>query len=79
MPLNFMQKEAIERRIEQRLERERARHRRELSAALHAEREQHARELATLRADLARLQSERSVLSRLANRWFVFRQPKGEV
>jgi hypothetical protein len=71
MRLSDQQKSDIARRIELRLGRERERHRRELSAALHSQREQHARELAALHAELARLQSERSVLQRLIDRWFM--------
>jgi hypothetical protein len=78
LKLTDVEKQAIERRIDRRLERERERHRHELSAAIRAEREQHARELTMLRAELARLQSERSVFQRLADRWFPLR-PRKEV
>lgn len=54
-----------------------AQQRRQFDRERAAERERHGRELETLRSEILRLESERSVLRRLSDRWFTPR-PRAE-
>ena len=56
--------------VERRLARERRAHAR----ALAEQRARHQRDMQTLQTEIERLHSERSILQRLANRWFLGRE-----
>jgi hypothetical protein len=74
MKFDDAQKRHIDCLIEGRLQRERRAHER----SMQAERNRHAAEVLTLQIEIARLQSERSILQRLTDKWFRGRSTSNE-
>ena len=70
------QQRKVDRYVEDRLGKYKRHVREQHADELAALRERHAGDLAALKQEIGRLQAERSVLARLADRWFSRRRPE---